>query len=442
MVGSATVLRPFCRLSGLIEREIRFELWLPPPADWNGRYLGAGNGGDAGFINYPILARGVTRGFAAASTDTGHSLEDLHWALGHLDRLENYGFRAHHWLAVVAKELIAQYYGTSARRAYFLGCSGGGAQGMNEAQRYPSDYDGIVAGASGYSMAPLSARFLLSALLAQSDPSGVLRDEDWKQITKAAVEHCDALDGLRDGIIQDPRRCEFDPAHTPGLAPSQAHQASLLLGPLRAQDGRQLYPGFAPGAAFTAPERAVGIATRFFGEWVYQDAHWDPHRFDLARDSAAAEDQIAGLRFANPDLAPLAQRGGKLISYIGWSDPIVPARANIEYYERVQRYLGAGLTSEFFRMFLVPGMGHCTGGNAPASFGQAFEPDPPTEDARHDVLTAMIQWVEQGRAPEQLIAAQLDHGHVTRTRPICAYPQVASYRGGDPNDAGSFRCAL
>ena len=440
LVGSTTVRARFCRVQGVIDQEIRFELWLPAPGAWNGRYLGAGNGGDAGFINYPILGRGVTRGFAAASTDSGHLDSDPHWALGHLERLENYGFRAHHWLAVDAKHLIAAYYGTPAHDAYFLGCSGGGAQGMNEAQRYPADYDGIIAGASGYSMAPLSARFLLSALLARNDPQGVLSVADWRRVALAAVKQCDRIDGVADGVIQDPRRCRFDPASTPGLMAAQVRQAKVLLGPLRGADGRELYPGFAPGAAFSASPREVGIATRFFGEWVYQDLHWNPESFEPARDDEAAEDQIAGLSFTNPNLGPLARRGGKLIMYIGWADPIVPAQADIDYYQDVARYLGAQRAQQFLRLYVVPGMTHCMGGSGATLFGQAFEPDPPVEDASHDVLTAMIDWVEHARAPGALVAAHVEGEAVKFTRPLCPYPRLAHYRGGDVNEARSFRC--
>jgi len=440
-IGSGTVRVPFCRLEGVIEKEIRFELWLPPTQTWNGRYLGSGNGGDAGFINYPILARGVTRGFASASTDTGHQLSDPHWALGHPDRLENYGFRAHHLLAVDAKKLIAVYYGQAAQRSYFLGCSGGGMQGMNEAQRYPADYDGVVAGASGFSMAPLSARFLMSALLARSDPDGVLSPDDWKLVTKAAVDQCDGIDGVKDGVIQDPRKCAFDPAKVPGLSAAKARQAAKILGPLLASDGHQLYPGLPPGAAFVAQDRQVGIATRFFGEWVYQDPHWDPMTFDLTRDYAAAEDQIAGLRFSNPDLEPFERHGSKLITYVGWSDPIVPAMANIKYHDSVTSYLGEERTNSFFRLFMVPGMGHCAGGDGATEFGQAFRPDPPIEDAAHDVLTAVMEWVEHQRAPDKIIASSVKDSVVSMTRPLCAYPKFAHYSGhGDINNSNSFTC--
>lgn len=258
-LGAATVRVPFCRIVGVIEKEIGFELWLPPPAAWNGRYLGAGNGGDAGFINYIIVARGVNRGFAAASTDTGHDMADPHWALGHPDRLENYGFRAQHLLAVNAKKLIDLYYGRQPDHAYFLGCSGGGAQGMNEVQRYPADYDGIIAGASGTSMVPLSARFLMSALLAESDPAGVLTADDWRRVSQAAVDLCDAQDGVTDGVIQDPRTCRFDPAQTPGLSAEKIRQAEFCWGRSSPRTGAGSIP--ASALARRSPPRAAKSAS-------------------------------------------------------------------------------------------------------------------------------------------------------------------------------------
>ena len=249
-LGAAEVRVPFCRVSGVMEKEIAFELWLPD--DWNQRYLGLGNGGDAGFINYSSMAYGVGRGFASASSNLGHWRSDPHWALGHPDRLENYEWRAHHLMAVNSKKLIALYYGSPAHHAYYEGCSGGGMGGMNEVQRFPADYDGVIAGASGTSFAGIAARWVLDKVLTQQDPASELKPDDWKRIAETAIQQCDALDGVKDGIIINPAACKFDIASTPGLTPAQVRHAKAILGPLVGKDGRTYFPALSPGALYSS----------------------------------------------------------------------------------------------------------------------------------------------------------------------------------------------
>lgn len=430
----------FCRVQGIIEAEIRFEVWLPDPDVWNKRFLGVGNGGEAGWINYNELQRGLSRHFASASTDTGHVSSDTHWALGYPERVENFGHRAHHLLAQKAKQIVHLYYQSAADFSYFIGCSGGGLQGLNEVQRYPTDYDGVITGAAGYSMVPLSARFILSGLLEEQHPAGNLTSEAWQRVANDAVESCDSKDGVKDGIVNDPRQCDFDIDAISYLSNDQKTRVKTLYGPIKDNTGQQLYPGFYPGIQFIPQARQMNVAGRSFGEWLYQDANWKPQDFNLDSDIKNAEASLTGLRAANPDLFPFQRVGGKLISYMGWDDPTVPAQANIDYYENVKKVMGP-ITDTFFKLYMVPGMGHCRGGAGADQFGQAFAGNAPIVDAEHDVLEAIVEWVENGNAPSKLIASKVVNNEVTMTRPICPYPMLPRYNGVDsPNFASSFEC--
>jgi feruloyl esterase len=441
---------PFCRVQALIETEIEFEIWLPPLTAWNGRYLGLGNGGDAGFINYQDLARGVSRGFAAASTDTGHKRSDANWGLGHPERVDNFGHRAHHLLAATAKRIVASYYARPASRSYFMGCSGGGAQGLIEAQRYPDDYDGIMSGAGGVGMLPLSTRMLWTALAQEKDSALRLSDSQWQSVTGSALAACDGNDGVHDGVVENPSRCAFDPAilqcnaennGAACLTPAQVQTVRSAYAPLRDTKEQQIDPGFPPGARYSPVARQINIAGTLFGDWTYQDPKWDVRTFSLERDVPAARQHLPFLEFKQPDLRVFQKRGGKLITYHGWLDPTVPPALSIQFYEQAARKLGRK-ASDTFRLFMAPGMEHCSRGPGPESFGQAFRGDAPSVDADHDLLTTLMAWVEADRAPNSIIAARLTDGKVDRTRPLCPYPQQAKYRGaGSNDDAANFVCA-
>ena len=436
----APVRHPFCRVEGVIEDEIGFEIWLPTAANWTGRMLGTGNGGFAGFFRYEGLARGVERGFASASTDTGHKISEVNWPIGHPRRLENYGHRAQHLLAVNAKQIIAAFYGRKPDHNYFMGCSGGGMQGMNEVQKYPADYDGIIAGAHGRSIVGISARWLTSALVAKYQPAGFLTAADWKRVADTATKLCDGKDGLVDGIINDPRQCKFDIGQTPGLTPAQIDAGRKLYGPVLGRDGVVLYPGFTPGVAYQ-PVSEPGRAGEVFAQWLYGDPDWDFRQFDAGRDVPLAEAVAPGAAPSNPNLEPFFARGGKLISFHGWTDPIVPVQATVDYYESVQRYLGAEKTAKSYKLYLASGMDHCRGGTGPDTFG-FFGEDQPDPNPGNDMLMAMTEWVEKGIEPTRIVAAKLSGGKVTMTRTVCQWPQVLRYNGkGDPNSAESFTCA-
>ena len=435
------VTKPFCRVRATIEREINFELWLPSPQAWSGRFFGTGNGGFAGFIRYEELARGVNRDLASVSTDTGHTATELHWALGEPQRLDNYGHRGQHLVAVNAKKITELYYKRPINKAYFMGCSGGGMQAMNEAQLHPGDYNGIIAGAAGTTIAGISARWLRSALIYQDDQANSPTPADWKKMAEAAVTKCDAADGVKDGVINDPQACTFSLAETPGITGARLKHAEELYGPVMGNHGVELFAGFAPGVTYF-PLTSPGDAGEMFSDWTYQDRTWDPHHFDPARDEPLAEATTLGLATRDPNLRPFEQLGGKLIAYQGWTDPIVPALSTIGYHEDVAHYLGRDEENGFFRLFMAPGMNHCGGGDGPSHMGAFMDGDGPSLDAEHDLLSALMKWVEQGKAPDQVIASKTTAGKVTMTRPLCPYPAVAKYKGsGDTNVAANFACA-
>lgn len=438
---AAEIETQFCRVEATVEDEIDFELWLPLREEWNGRMLGTGNGGFAGFLRFDGLAHGVQRGFATLSTNTGHLIDEQNWSIGHPRRLENYGHRGQHLSAVNARILIDAFYGSAPRYSYFMGCSGGGMQAINEVQRYPSDYDGVIAGAHGYSIAGISARWLESALIGREWPGTALSQEDWGQIARAGVAQCDRDDGVADGIIGNPRSCSFSIADTPGLSAEKIETAERVLGPVLGENGRVLFEGFLPGAEFTAiGER--GRPGEFFGEWYYRDPDWDASQFDASHDVPLIENAIPGVVFSTPHIGAFARRGGKLISYQGWNDGIVPGEATIAYYEGVREYLGEEATDSFYRLFLAPGVDHCAGGVGADTFGQTFlAPSPEPATARNDILLAMMRWVEEGVAPEELTAAKVEEGEVVFSRPLCRYPAHPVYKGsGDPDLAENFTC--
>jgi len=437
---SLPVKRRFCRVEGVIEDEIGFELWLPQPSEWTGRLLTSGNGGFAGFIRYEGLAKGVNRGFASASTDTGHKISEVAWPIGKPRRLENYGHRAMHLLAVNAKQIIAAYYGRASAHNYFLGCSGGGMQGMNEVQKYPADYDGIIAGAHGRSIVGISARWLNSALIAKYQPLANLTNADWDRVAATAIKLCDGKDGAVDGIIGDPRQCAFDPGTTPGLSPAQSRTARLLYGPVLGKGGTELFPAFKAGVAYR-PISDPGRPGELFGQWLHNDVNWDPRSFDAATDVPNAEDAVPGASPTNPNLSAFYARGGKMISFHGWSDEIVPVQSTIDYYQSVQRYMGAETVAKFYKLYLASGMNHCRGGVGPDSFGFWGEDEVADPNPGNDLLMAMVQWVEQGIEPGRIVATKFEGGKPVMTRPVCQWPQSLRYNGkGDVSAAESWTC--
>lgn len=457
-------LPAFCRVAGVIapapDSDIKFEVWMPA-AGWNQRFLGIGNGGYAGAINFERMfggmAEAVRQGFAAASTDTGHSAPDLEasWALGHPEKVIDFGHRAIHWMTVHAKAIITAYYGAPPTRSYFSGCSNGGRQALMEAQRYPEDYDGLIAGAPAMDWTMQMAATARISWAMLRDPAGFIPPEKLPAIQAAVLEKCDRQDGVADGVVENPAVCSFDPGvlQCKGadaktcLTQPQVATLRAIYGGLRDSKGKLLFPGLEPsgaaekygwGSALTgpAPEQSYMhiFSTNFFKYMVHGDPAWDYRQFDVTREIAAAQRMAKHLNATDPDLAKFRARGGKLILYHGWCDAGIPAQVSIRYYQSVVDKMGAKRAGEFVRLFLVPGMQHCWGGAGPNQFGQE---GPPQGNAASNIGAALMRWVEEGVAPERIVAARPG-----RTRPLCAYPGTARYKGaGSTDDAASFECA-
>jgi feruloyl esterase len=423
------------------DSDIKIEVWLPA-SGWNGKFQAVGNGGWAGTISYGPLGAAVRRGYAAASTDTGHVGGSASFALGHPEKLTDFAYRAVHETTVAAKAIIANFYGNSPRYSYWNGCSTGGRQGLKEAQRFPADFDGIIAGAPANYQTHLHVWSIAVAQAVQKEPGSYIPPEKYPVIHKAALEACDALDGLKDGLIQDPTRCHFDPKvlqcagddSAACLTAPQVEAARKIYAPVKnSRTGEIIFPGMEPGSelgwAALAGPKAAAVATDTFSYVVYKDPNWDWHTMSPDTDTAVADKIDNGLINAiDPNLDPFISHKGKLITYHGWSDQLIAPGNSVNYYNNVAKKMGgAAKTADSIRLFMVPGMAHCAGGEGPNTF---------------DMVSALEQWVEQGKAPEQVIASHTQNGVVDRTRPLCQYPQVARYKGtGSIDDASNFTCA-
>ena len=461
-------LPAFCRVAAMIrpssDSEIRVEVWMPE-SGWNGKYLGVGNGGFAGTIDFRTLGANVKHGFATAATDTGHQAEagDASWAYKHPEKVVDFGWRALHLTTDSAKQLIASYYGSAPKHAYFDSCSNGGREALMEAQRFPQDFDGILAGApANYWTALVSSGALLFQHV--KDPAAYISELKLPAISEAVLAACGSQSGVADGFVNDPPRCNFNPdvllckdgdALTCLTRPQLSLLKAIYAGAVDAR-GRQEFPGHRPGTELGpggwgtwilggAPGDGFGseFYRSFFRYVVFDDPAWSPFNGHFETDLKTANQKAEQtLNATNPDLHVFQARGGKLIIYHGWSDPAIPAENTINYYQSVRKTMGAEQTAKFVRLYMVPGMQHCSGGFGPNAFGQLGLPA--TGDGVRDALE---HWVENGVAPGDLIVTKYvdDHfdGPVQRTRPLCAYPNVAKYRGsGDPNDAKNFICAI
>jgi hypothetical protein len=462
-------LPAFCRVAGVMkpsaDSEIRFEVWLPS-SNWNGKFQGIGNGGYAGSISFGGLADAVRNGYATASTDTGHQDggQSAAWALNHPEKIVDFGHRAIHETAVGAKAIIRAFYGAAPKRSYFNSCSNGGRQALMEAQRYPADYDGIIAGAPANHWTHLLSAAASGARATLAEPGSYIPSTKLPAIQAAALTQCDHADGVKDGVIENPLTCRFDPsvlkcngeASDSCLTVGQIAALKSIYGGLVDNKGRQIFPGPSPGGEAEgggwagwitgdAPEKSAMYAfgTQFFKNMVYNDPKWEVRTFDSDRDVKVADERMARhLNSTDPDLSAFHKRGGKLILYHGWSDAAIPAVNAIQYYDSVLSKMGASKTGDFVRLYMVPGMEHCGGGAGPNVFGQFGTPN---GDRFHNIDAALEAWVEQGSAPDQIIAAKYEGNNpknlMRRTRPLCAWPQVAKYKGsGSTDDAANFVC--
>ena len=412
-----------------------------PLSGWNGKFEQVGNGGWAGTIQYAPLAAALRRGYAAASTDTGHVGGSASFALGHPDKLIDFGYRAVHETAVQGKATIAAFYGNAPRLSYFNGCSNGGRQGFQEAQRFPQDFDGIIAGAPAYTWTDMSLKLVSVAQATLNDPASMIPPSKYPVLHQAVLDACDALDGVKDGLVNDPTRCHFDPnvteckgADGPGcLTRAQVEAAKRIYGALKdPKTGKEISPGLEPGsellwAGQAAGPRPFGVSDDLFKYVVFQDPNWDFRTLDLAKHVELARKIDGGtLSATSPNLKEFVGRGGKFLIYHGWADQIVTSRTSVDYYKDVVRALGKSRADTSVRLFMVPGMAHCGGGEGPNTF---------------DMLAALEQWRENGTAPAQIMASHMTDGKVDRTRPLCPYPQIAQFKGsGSTDQAENFVC--
>jgi feruloyl esterase len=449
------------------DSEIRFQVWLPV-SGWNGKYLQVGSGGWAGQINQAVAADPLRLGYAVGATDDGHTsaAPGASWAIGHPEKLIDFGYRAVHETSVQARSILRAFFGREADRSYFSGCSDGGREALMEAQRYPEDFDGIIAGAPANNWSHLFTAFVWNeqALAETPIPAAKL-----PAIQNAVLAQCDALDGVNDGLIEDPRACRFDPASLLCKAGDASNcltegQIATLRkiygGPKSPREGRQIFPGWPVGTEavpggwtpwILPPSAQAMFGNTYYGQAVFEQSNWDFHTLNFDSDVEFG-DQKAGpvLNSTNPDLRSFRDNGGKLIQYHGWGDAAISPLNSIDYYESVRAFLGRFTDarhantdpSDFYRLFMVPGMAHCGGGIGPNDFGNGRSGA--STDAEHNILSALEAWVERGAAPPRLIGTgkTVADSSKTLTRPLCPYPQTARYRGtGDTNNADNFVCA-
>ncbi len=452
-----------CRVTGVIETEINFELLLPEPDAWTGRFLMGGGGGFVGSVQNQargLYAHGggpLERGYATIGTDTGHTGNGIEasWALHHPERQENFGHRAVHLTAEAAKSIIGHYYDRGPDYSYFVGCSRGGGQAMMESQRYPNDFDGIVAAAPAYHWTGIAAGFVQNqqAIYPTGDlDSPVLTPDTLELLGSSILAACDDADGVADGVINDPRRCGFKPSDLPRCADDEAAAGCVTAAQLAAiervyegptSNGGPIYRGFNYGGendrggwdswvvasesrrAAGVPNAQYGFGTELFKYFVFSDPEWDYTEYDFSTWAEDTAPTAAILNATSTDLSAFRDRDGKIIYWTGWSDLALAPEGTIDYYERLEA--DDASARDYARLYMLPGVLHCSRGPGPD---------------RVDWVEAIRAWVEEDRAPERLVASKLDpEGHEMLTRPVCPYPQVAEYDGsGDVNDEKSFRC--
>jgi feruloyl esterase len=433
-----TALAQFCRVAVTLkpapQSDIKAEVWMPA-SGWNGKLQVVGNGGFAGTISYPQMAAALAAGYAAASTDTGHTGPSSN-TFANEDVLIDFAHRAIHETTVAAKAMVDGFYGNAPRFSYFTGCSTGGRQALTAAQRYPEDFNGIVAGApASHTSTQAFGQIWFSQAL--SSPAGVLPREKLELVHAAVLNACDALDGAKDGVLENPLACTFnpkvlackagsDPASCLTDAQVEAVQ-KVYAGPSNPRTGKPIYVGLERGSEPGWNPVPVSYAVDYFKYIVFKDPSWDASALNY--DAHVAQAATGGnLIFDanNPDMSAYTKRGGKLILYQGWGEPGIPPANLVRYYGEIQSKTSNA--KEAVRLFMVPGMGHCGGGTGVNTF---------------DMVTPLDRWVTTGTAPAQVPASRVRNGVSDRTRPLCAYPQIAIYKGsGSVEDAANFSCGV
>jgi feruloyl esterase len=446
--GSITVyerLPAFCRVSATLtptsDSDIKTEIWLPA-AGWNGKFQAVGNGGWAGTIPYGALAAALMSGYAAAGTDTGHTGNNADFAPGHPEKLIDLAYRSIHEMTVQAKVIINSSYGSPAQFSYYNGCSQGGRQGLAAAQKYPGDFNGIVAGAASWNqMRAHGARVALNRIV-NKDAGSVIPSSKYAMIHAAVINVCDARDGVKDGVIEDPQMCKFDYADLAcksGDGPNclikgQIESAKAMTSPMRDPKSQKvlfaghLMLGSELGWATLGGPEPLGVALTGMRNVVFGDRNWDYRNLNISTDIDLADKSDGGAMYSgDPDLKPFFERGGKLLMYHGWNDPQVNPLNSVIYYESVLKAVGKEQAANSIALFMIPGMNHCSGGPGTDNF---------------DKVKVIEQWVEQGKTPTQIIASHMTSGQVDKTRPLCPYPQIAKYKGtGSTNEAVNFVCS-
>jgi hypothetical protein len=462
LVAAAGDVPEHCRVSVMAQPELGMEINLP--SGWNGRFLMVGNGGWAGEAfdsagRVSVRARSLRAGFALASTDTGHSAAKEPGAsfASNRQKLLDYGFRSLHVTAETAKKMIRAYYGVAPEKSYYEGCSQGGRQGLTIAQRFPADFDGIVAGAPSVDQVGTHSSRAYWAQVMEANP---LPPAKLPLLARKVYEYCDPKDGLKDGLIDDPLGCGFRagrdlPRCGTGQDGAECFTASEITGVEKIYGdvmagGKRYFPGWAVGAEVVVNGRsgwlnqpvAEGAGLSTWSSYGYQflryiaptgkgaadgDAREVFGRFNLDRDAPRLAEARDIINADDPDLTEFRKRGGKLLMYYGWADPQLNARMGVEYVERVRGVLGAQ-TPDTVRLFMVPGMFHCGGGIGTSQF---------------DAASALVKWVEEGKAPERIEAQRVVQGQVVRSRPLCVYPERAVYKGsGSVDESANFVCAV
>jgi feruloyl esterase len=435
------MLPAHCRIAATLrpsaDSVIDIEVWLPAE-NWNGKFQAVGNGGWAGVISYAAMAAALQEGYATASTDTGHKGGNALFAIDHPEKLVDFAYRAVHEMTVKAKALVNAYYGRGPRFSYWNGCSTGGRQGLMSAQRYPEDFDAILAGAPANYQTHLHAWDLAVSVPVLKDPASAVPAAKLRLVNEAVIKACDARDGVSDGILNDPRKCSFDVASLQCkagdgdscLTTAQVAALERTYEPARTSSGQVVFPGKTFGsetqwAPYVGGQQAPGISVGSF-QVAFNDAKWDPLTYDLDRDLKIVDEKVGTIVNAvNPDLRAFEARGGKLLMYHGWNDTAISPGNAIDYYTSVQKRMG-GKQDDFIRLFMAPGMNHCGGGVGPNQVNW---------------MAALERWRENGDAPDRIEAYRVTNNRVDMTRPLCPYPQVAVYKGsGSTNDAANFVC--
>jgi feruloyl esterase len=434
------LLPAYCRVGAILtpssDSSIEMEVWLPAEG-WNAKFQAVGNGGFAGMISYSAMAIAMQEGYATASTDTGHKGGNALFGIGHPEKVVDYAYRSVHEMTVKSKTIMRAFYGQNPKRSYWNGCSTGGRQGLMEAQRYPDDFDGIVAGAPANYHSHLHASDLATSVPHMKNPASGVPVSKLAMLNQAVMAACDGLDGVKDGLLENPDKCRFDPASLLCSGPDaedcltgpQLESIKRVYAPAKMKNGDVIFPGKAPGSElgwgtiFGKQPSPVSMGTFHI---TYQDANWDWQTFDTDRDTALADQKTGFINAIEPNLKAFKDRGGKLLLYHGWNDTGIAPGNTVNYYSSVLAKMGEK-QDDWLRLFMMPGVGHCSGGIGPS---------------QANFMSALERWHEAGQAPEEITAYRVNNNRVDMTRPLCPYPQVARYKGvGSTNDAANFVCA-